>query len=425
MKDLAIRAMERMAKKGVNPFQVRMFSVKRQIMSVLYGRISLLRSEDDNQMEVKAILGGKLGMALDNGIDESSVDNLCDRAIAMADGSVVDTAYDTASFSERELFDHGPTGFDLDMMHERFEELIKTTKNFHPGLKMEKGQLGYEEKKSVFLNSNKVEYHERTAHYKGAFCFVAKENKRVSPFNYTSFGSTKLSHPLLEKCNIKDILNQTVDQLSPKTLTGKFKGDVIFSPLCLMGFVEFISGFLQDAYIVGKRGFLVDKLNRAFASSKFTLTSSPCDSADPCFVSSDGFKTKKTTIIHQGVLKSFMLSLYGANKTKFPRYTGMNSFEVEPGDISFEKQIQKVERGILIGYYSGGRPNDQGDFSGIAKNSYYIENGKIIHPLSETMISGNLQEMLHGILDISSERIDFGYGIFPWMRAGGLTISGK
>jgi len=68
------------------------------------------------------------------------------------------------------------------------------------------------------------------------------------------------------------------------------------------------------------------------------------------------------------------------------------------------------------------KPND---FSGVAKNSYYIENGKIRYPLSETMLSGNIAEMLRNIKGVSKERINFGDAIFPWIQFRGLVISGK
>ena len=44
--------------------------------------------------------------------------------------------------------------------------------------------------------------------------------------------------------------------------------------------------------------------------------------------------------------------------------------------------------------FSGARPAENGDFSGVAKNSYYIEKGKVQFPVSETMVSGNLAELV-------------------------------
>jgi PmbA protein len=45
--------------------------------------------------------------------------------------------------------------------------------------------------------------------------------------------------------------------------------------------------------------------------------------------------------------------------------------------------------------------------------------------VTETTIAGNLADLLLSISAVSSERIDFGRALLPWVRAGGLTISGK
>ena len=85
--------------------------------------------------------------------------------------------------------------------------------------------------------------------------------------------------------------------------------------------------------------------------------------------------------------------------------------------------IKNIDKGILLCRSSGGYPSDAGDFSGVAKNSYYIENGQIKHPLIETMVSGNISDMLLNIRDISNKNINFGNKILPWIAFDGLTIS--
>ncbi len=70
-------------------------------------------------------------------------------------------------------------------------------------------------------------------------------------------------------------------------------------------------------------------------------------------------------------------------------------------------------------------PSANGDFSGVAKNSYYIEDGEIKYPVSEVMVSGNLTELFQNIIEISKERINFGTSIYPYIHTSGVTISGK
>jgi PmbA protein len=54
-----------------------------------------------------------------------------------------------------------------------------------------------------------------------------------------------------------------------------------------------------------------------------------------------------------------------------------------------------------------------------------VEDGAIRHPLIETMISGNLQDLLLQIAAVSRESVNFGSGRFPYLAACGVTISSK
>ncbi len=91
------------------------------------------------------------------------------------------------------------------------------------------------------------------------------------------------------------------------------------------------------------------------------------------------------------MLRSFLLDQYGSRKTGLARaVTGGGAWVVDAGTTPLDAMIRDVKAGMLITRFSGGRPNDKGDFSGIAKNSYYIENGAMAYPISETMVSGNM-----------------------------------
>ena len=123
---------------------------------------------------------------------------------------------------------------------------------------------------------------------------------------------------------------------------------------------------------------------------------------------------------------SFALSQYGANKTGGKRAgNGGSNMRVEAGKQSLEEIISGIDKGVLVMRFSGGDPAASGEFSGVAKNSFLIENGKIACALSETMISGCIPEMLKQIRAISSETLKDGNVSLPYIAFDGLTISGK
>ena len=75
--------------------------------------------------------------------------------------------------------------------------------------------------------------------------------------------------------------------------------------------------------------------------------------------------------------------------------------------------------------FSGGAPAASGEFSGVAKNSFLIEKGKVTSALTETMISGCVPDMLRNIRGVSSDLLQDGSVSLPYIVFDGVTISGK
>ena len=170
-----------------------------------------------------------------------------------------------------------------------------------------------------------------------------------------------------------------------------------------------------------------DSLGELIADSRLTIHSRPVspELAGGYFITADGFAAEDATILDHGKLKNLLLSNYGAKKTGKPLGPNRgNSYVVESGEDSYADMLGSVEKGILLCRFSGGRPSPDGDFSGVAKNSYYIENGKVRFPLIETMVSGNIVDVFRNVKGVSKERVDFGSDVIPWVRASGVTVSG-
>ena len=101
------------------------------------------------------------------------------------------------------------------------------------------------------------------------------------------------------------------------------------------------------------------------------------------------------------------------------------NLEIPAGQKTLEEIITGIDRGIFVMRFSGGQPASSGEFSGVAKNSFMIENGKITCALKETMISGCVPDMLNSIREISSDVLRDGTVSMPYIAFDGITISGK
>ena len=209
---------------------------------------------------------------------------------------------------------------------------------------------------------------------------------------------------------------------------GKFVGDIIITPDALH---EVLLGPL--ARVLGGYSLMAgtspykDRLGQQIASPQFSLLNRPTAARFPEGIDFDAFgiPTADLDVVRDGVLRDFMVDHYISRKLGLARTAVWHCYEVPPGRKSVDEIIAATERGIILTRFSGGVPNDSLDFSGIAKNAFYIEGGTVRHPLAETMISGNLRELLMAIRDVSRETIDFGGASYPTIAASGVTIHGR
>jgi PmbA protein len=96
---------------------------------------------------------------------------------------------------------------------------------------------------------------------------------------------------------------------------------------------------------------------------------------------------------------------------------------LDAGATPRQALLEGVTRGALVDRLSMGRPAANGDFSGVIKNSFAIADGVLGPALSETMISGNVAQMLRDVQAVSRERVDTGATLLPWLRVDGLHFS--
>ena len=159
----------------------------------------------------------------------------------------------------------------------------------------------------------------------------------------------------------------------------------------------------NNIVIVDNSSLWRNKIGQKVAADSFTFSVKPWDKRiiDHEYHTEDGFRSEDYTIIENGVLKSFATSLYGANKAKVERAGNTSAaYVVEPGTTSIDDMIKNIDRGLIVGAISAGAPGVNGEIAGVAKNAFYIENGKIVNAVTETMISFNVVNVLNNIVDI-------------------------
>jgi len=421
-------ALIRLAKGGAALAGADLRRTEKSELNVDAGKVSLFRSTAETALTLTAIVGGGRGTVTVGGDDTDSVALAVDQALTLAASAAPDPANDIAPKAAAR-FEHGPLSPDAEGMYDRLAEFVAYSGATYPYTKLEQCIFDFTKTERIYRNSNGADFSENSGIYKFSPLFTTKKGAKTSSFNYSEARRKALDAPLAEWGSIDTLLRQSAGQLDPKSLSGSFTGDIIITP----DFMTEIVGMLEDVFL-GERCLVSgkspwrDSLGRRVAASGFSLRSCPRSGliADGNCVTQDGFEAADCAILEDGILREFLLGLYGSNKTGKRRTpSGSGGWIVDPGRESLEDLVASVERGILLCRFSGGMPDDSGDFSGVAKNSYHIEHGKIVGPICETMVSGNLASLLESISGISRERVDFGTELYPWVKSGGVTISGR
>jgi len=424
--DIVNYCIEQLQQAGANKSQCAVSFSEKKELNVEADEMSLFRTTFDTNIGLSVIVDKKSGGVAINKMDKESINAAVKKVMDMAQSSQPDDANDISPFQPQQSFSKGDEEPDMDKMYQRLDEFMDYVKTTHPTINMEAAVVDFTQSNSIFSNSNGVEFTTKEGMYGFSNMFTAKEGTDTSSFNGTGISSLNLNRPFIETGSARRLLKQSTEQVRTKSVSEKFTGEIVVTPDCLGDFLGFITGDISDGKIISKTSIYKEKLNQQITDPRFTLHARPISDeiTDGYFITDDGYIAENSTIIKHGVLKTHLLSLYGANKTGGQRAVNDGgAYVVDAGEQPKDELIKNIKKGILLERFSGGRPSADGEFSGVAKNSYYIENGEIKYPISETMISGNIQEMFNNIGEISSDHIDFGYCIFPWISFKGVTVS--
>ena len=402
---------------------------EKQELNIENGEFKLLRTVFNNNTSVNVFLGTKTGSAGGNAMTEEGLRKVAEEAKAAAESASEDPCHDIAPGQGKELYRRGIYEPDMEKFIERIREFLDTVAKEYPEVRIMASIGSFDRWHWLSRNTNGTEFEGIGGQYHFSIEICASDGERTTGLDYTGIAMKTLGQPLIELGDIRRHLEDIRRSIHPETLEGKFEGTLILTPGCAANFIFMtLSNYICDGVIINGTSQWLDKVGEQVADEKLTITLDPYDEriiSGECGTAS-GFRSEKVTLIEKGVLKTHWLSLYGANKTGRPvvKNTG-SDLVVTPGDKTLEELIASVDKGLIIGYYSGGQPGTNGEFSGVAKNSFLIENGKIKGAVTETMVNGNLGEAFRKIRGISREVLCDGGSVVPYIAVDGIVISGK
>jgi PmbA protein len=213
---------------------------------------------------------------------------------------------------------------------------------------------------------------------------------------------------------------------------------VVFDPEMAAGFIGGVSAAVNGLLVHKKSSFLAALMGKPVASKEVTLVD---DATLPQGIATrpfdgEGVVSRRTPVIEQGVLRSFLYDATTARKAKAKSTSsasrawaslpsiGTSNFYLQAGTQKPEAIIKGVKNGLYVTAMLGrGADVVTGDYSRGA-NGIWIENGELAYPVQEVTVSGNLLEMLRGI-DAVGDDLDFRASTAsPTIRFVELVVSG-
>lgn len=162
---------------------------------------------------------------------------------------------------------------------------------------------------------------------------------------------------------------------------------------------------IYGSSIQQKNSFLIDKIGEKVFSEKLTIIDNPHQEKvlGSRLYDGEGVATKARVVVEKGVLKTYYLDTYYANKLGIePTIASPTGLSVELGEQNHDQLIASIDKGIWVTGFNGGNTNPTtGDFS-FGIDGFLIEQGVIVKPVSEMNITGNLLDLWSNILAIGN-----------------------
>ena len=199
-----------------------------------------------------------------------------------------------------------------------------------------------------------------------------------------------------------------------------------------------MAGAINGAAIARGTSFLKDRMGEQVAASGLTFVDDPLRprGMGSRLFDGEGLAVKRREMVKDGVLQGWFLDIASATKLGLsstgnasrglggPPSPSTSNFYLENGDISFDELLADIDAGFLVTEMMGSSVDMiTGDYSRGAAG-FWIEKGKIAHPVAEATIAGNLKDMFMAITranDIDMRKSTSA----PSLRVDGMTVAGS
>jgi len=441
--ELAYRALELTIKAGADEAEVFCVKGRSVMIDVRKDEIDLARESLASGMGIRAVVKGAVGFSSTN--DAERINEACVLAVKSAKVRGFDTLWSGLPEKKkppkvRDVYDKKIARLEIEPCIDYASEMIQGAKSIS-SVSPTSGHFLCASSASLILNSSGVEAREEDTVVEASMDSITHApSSTASEFDV----SRKLDIDFFkigEKASL--LASRSQHGVSVETRDCA----VLLEPLAFADILEnTLEGSLSADNVQKGRSALTGKIGTEIAASELNIIddgmlaggigTSSCDD--------EGTPSRRTEVIKNGVLSSFLYDCYTAGREK--KESTANAVRESTGNAvrasytstpvigirnliiehpSFDVVGETVD-GVIVHSVIGAHTANpiSGDFSVEARNSFVIKNGEITSPIKSMMLSGNIFELLKSIDGIGKDVRKVGNVVTPTVRVAKMRVVG-
>ncbi len=413
---------------------------REQEASLQKNDLDQVRTSEETTIGVRVLVGGRPGFATTNRAD--ALAEAVAEAVAVARTAPVDPL---AVFAQPgEALPDAPDAIDDEVVGLTPADLaalamgeLRRVRALDPRLTIDSGAISSDLSGRAIASSTGIRAAWRCSGASGYLMGMAAEGDEVGSFAYDGDSVRRWADlPQALEVALQRFVDGATGALGA-TAGRSFRGAVVLPPATFAELlIHPLLGMLSAHEVRLGRSPLADKVGTAVAVPGLQLRAGgaglPTHPMAP--FDREGVARQARNIVENGVLKGFFYDAKEAaaagraptgdagGSADAPPRCAAGAVSVAPGTVS-QAALVAAGPAVVVTRWSGAADPVSGDFSGVVKGGFLIEDG-VQRPIRETTIAGNVWTALGAISALSRERQTFyGTARYPWARVDDISIT--
>jgi PmbA protein len=403
------------AKRVAETAEVFMASSEETPVQFEANRLKHIQSKQASFVALRIIKGGRVGYAVSTELNDRQ--KLVEAAVETAEFGIRAefTLPGATAYPEIKVFDPAVEAVSLEEMVGLGSELVDTVTKHTPEILCD-AEVARGTTLIRIVNSRGGELGYRQT---GFSLGVQGQLIRGTDMLFVGEGQSSC-HPLSDTRAVTDLVLRQLDLAREKAPIATKPLPVVFTPNGVASaLVSPLMAALNGKVVLQGASPIGGKLGEQVFDAKLSLHDDPTIGYRPQSHPADdeGTPSQRTPLITRGTVAGFIYDLQTAALAR-KKSTGNggrhhgglpsptpSAFTFTAGDTAFDDMVSDIKEGLVIEQLMGAEQGNilSGDFSGNVLLGYKVESGKIVGRVKDTMVSGNIYQLLKDITAVGSD----------------------